>query len=161
MTVERSNMTPTAWVSLGSAIVSLLALAVTTNTARIAAQERRLRREGAFAEEVYVVLRSLRDAAFGYAVREYGEHDADLLLVARSAMELQGLLPGVVDDSLLTQLQQLLATTAVQYALDQYKVTSVSARTLSPTGMHREFKRAAQLADSAIKRCQELRRAQA
>lgn len=62
---------------------------------------------GSFTDEVYVVLRSLRDAAFGYAIPEYGEHDADLLTVAKSAMELRDLLPGMADDNLAAQLRTI------------------------------------------------------
>jgi hypothetical protein len=151
-------MNPAAWISLGSVMVSFIALSIGVHTARAAARERRLRHEASFADDAYVVLRSLRDAAFGYAIREYGKHDADLLTVAKSAMELQHILPGVADENLAAQLKQLLDAKAVAYARELYEVASETGRMFVGTGEQPKFEELAYLADSAIGRCQLLRR---
>ena len=122
----------------------------------VALRQRRRQEDAAVTGDLYPVLRTLRDSGWHYGKPLGGQQNDDLISLNAGLVDLADLYPAIQDRKLREAVKVLLDHDAAQFAL------SIDPRTFDSAGFTAEaltwFTDFANQAQTAVQRCQELRR---
>jgi hypothetical protein len=138
----------------GSLVVSALALLLGVVNAGLGVIRQQRQRNAAVTSDLLPVLSDLRSAAWQFAKPLGGERPADLIAVHDAVIGLADLHPAINDEKLRGQVKALVLHPASEIALgiDPPRFMGLSGANLA------EFSDLAQMANTTIERCQQLRR---
>jgi hypothetical protein len=142
--------------AVGSAVISLIALGISTIGTTSSLRQRRRQEDAAVTGDLYPVLRSVRDSAWQYWKPLGGQQNDDLIALHNALLDLADLHPAVRDGELRQQVVRILGNDAAGMAL------SIDPRRFMGAffgqEIYSQLDDLIKLADAAIQRCQALRR---
>lgn len=143
-------------IALGSAVISLIALGVSSSTLLATLRQRRRQEDAAVTGDLYPVLRTVRDSAWQYWKPLGGQQNDDLITLHNALTDLIDLHPAIRDADLRSKVEGILGCKAAGMALSIDPRHFVGA--VFGDEVYGWFDELIKKAEVAVQRCQVLRR---